>query len=292
MNVQKLRTNTLTSDRRVRALKVSILYGIIISLGTTPLSSTLDKEKTWTLEKVLHRHAQAHGDATLRQNLKSIRIRGQLKTPQGDYDWILIKKRPNRARLTLLSTEGLQKVRAYDGQHVWEMTEHSNIRKPQIHVLPPAKAHRFVRDTRFFGYLLDQEGSDIHLEFVGRTQIYPHESIDEVPTSPIPKHDKHLKAPVECLHLRAVVSDSIRMEFFLNIETLMETKIISQEWDGQDWQTYVHYLSDYREFGPIQEAFRVDTYKDNRFHSALRLTDVGFNIGIYSHYFSRPPLNT
>ena len=259
------------------------LYAVV-----TPALIAQDADEIWTLEKVLQRHAQAHGDAALRQNLKSIRIRGHIVSPQGNYDMVLIKKRPQLARMTLFLPEGLRKVRAYDGDLVWEMVDQYDAAlEPEKQVLPPDEAQIFIRDSRFLGHLLESETSGLKLEFVGRSYVNPREELLHSPSASGTESDKaSLKESIECFHLRDASSDKSRIEFFLDTETFLEVKIISQKWDGETWQNYEHYLSDYRDLGPIQGAFRVDTYHNGNFHSGLRVDAVNFNIGIYSEYFS------
>jgi hypothetical protein len=72
----------------------------------------------WTIEEVLRKVEEANGGQEAIQSITNVRIRGSISGPLASYDFVLLKKRPNKFLLNLMY-KGRSIETGYNGEKGW-----------------------------------------------------------------------------------------------------------------------------------------------------------------------------
>ncbi|MEX0325293.1 MAG: hypothetical protein AB3N33_04305 [Puniceicoccaceae bacterium] len=95
-----------------------LLTGLLAPLFLTgPDLAAVDLED-WTLEDVLAEISEANGGEEALKSVTSARFLGEVESPNDSYDFVLLKKRPDKLRMHLRFFQRSIE-RGFDGDHGW-----------------------------------------------------------------------------------------------------------------------------------------------------------------------------
>ena len=86
----------------------------------------------WTLEEVLDKVEEANGGEESIKNVTNVRILGEIESPQATYSFLLLKKRPNKFRLSLMY-KGRSVETGYDGYTGWRRVDLGTSKEVEQH---------------------------------------------------------------------------------------------------------------------------------------------------------------
>lgn len=218
-----------------------------------------------SLDQILSGYYKAMGGLANVENLGSIRIKAKIDRPAGVLDAIIIKKKPNKVRITFTSPSG-SLVQAYDGDLAWTIPYGKSW--IDARVMSEAEARALIRDARIESVLVNWKDRGIKLDYKG-----------------IIKMD----GLFDCFQIVAVLPDSTVMTFHIDVTTFLERKIITRETkpDGKVIEQ-VSIPSEYQMHGGLLVAHRVVNRLDGEYDSSIRVEEVNLNPGVLDSYFTFP----
>lgn len=104
----------MTKNFAVR--RTLILAGLLAMAGSSGWAIDLED---WTINEVLDKVVEANGGRDAINSIKDVRMRGSIKTPEVTYDFLLLKKRPNKLRVHLMY-KGRSVETGFDGIEGWQ----------------------------------------------------------------------------------------------------------------------------------------------------------------------------
>lgn len=212
------------------------------------------------LEKILTRYyLEGLGGPERWDEIESLRVFGTLTTNAGKFELTAYQKKPNFIKMAITS-DSRDLVLGYDGEVAWQLIPGSKKAVP----MPDQEARRFAHNSHFGNHLL-----------------YPYEAgktLKYINTLPV---DGRI-----CHQIRATIASDFQIDYFIDIRTYLEIKVINTDLRTQAVSTII--FNDYnREFGmPIAKS--VESYEDGKWKSSLSLREVSVNSGIMPWMFPMP----
>lgn len=105
--------------KRARTLSNSL--ALLLSLTVFSCQAMAVKAGDWTLEDVLRKVEEANGGIDAIESTTNLRVRGQVETGDMVYDFLLLKKRPDKVRIHLMY-QGRSVETGYNGETGWRRT--------------------------------------------------------------------------------------------------------------------------------------------------------------------------
>ncbi|MDX2110019.1 MAG: hypothetical protein SFY80_07235 [Verrucomicrobiota bacterium] len=241
----------------------SVLCLLLICLSQA-LPNRLVAQEDMPLEKILDRYYATMGGLSAMELLSSIRIKAVLENSTGKLDLTIIKKRPNKVRITF--TRGDRSViQAYDGNDAWIIQPGAKWWEPSK--LEAIYARSLIRDAHIESVLVGYRTKNVSLEYGGVV---------------------NLQAGIRCYKLLATLPEGDKMEFYLDCTEFVERKIVSYSMiDGRQVEQ-ISYPSDYRKTDGVLVAYKVINWVDGVMDSTIIITSMETNPGVLDSYFKRP----
>ncbi len=217
------------------------------------------------LDKILSSYYQAMGGLANIDNLGSIRIKAKIERQSGDIEAIIIKKKPNKVRITFQSNSQ-SLVQAYDGNLPWTIPFGSSWIDARVMSEPEARA--LIRDAPIESVLVNWKDKNVKLDYKG-----------------VVKMDNLF----DCHHIDALLPDGTLMSFHIDATTYLERKIITRETlpDGRVVEQE-SIPSEYQTHERVLVAHKVVNRVDGKYDSTIRILEVGINPGVLDSYFTFP----
>jgi len=211
--------------------------------------------------RILARYYQQFlgGEATWR-GLESIKYDGSLKVDGTVFALSAFQKKPNLIKMTLIHPVNQGSLQlGYDGQTAWKQ----GAGQP-AETMTPEEARRFIHGVRLGGHL-------IHPFAEGKTIRY----IDTVP----------IEGSI-CHQLRVELETSYEVDYFIDIRSLAEVKVINRDLKNDFTNSIVYH--DYQRVGGIPVPVLVDNYENGELVSRLDNEEIRINSGVMPWMFRLP----
>ncbi len=237
---------------------------LITGIITMPMVMADDSAR---LEQILAGVLEANGGQEQIESARTLRVVGKIETGEINYDFILLKKRPDKVRVTLRHM-GRVIDSGHDGQQAWRQTRYGN--RSEVEILSPDEASSMLNELTFDGPLIGPapEGSRRYLD--------GEERIDRV------------------LYYKIVVeSANTRSTHYIDSRTYRELKTVSERTleNGSLRVTTSHY-SEYNRLGSIWLAHRIERVQSEGDREVIRVEDAQLNPGIFDSAFAVPHAST
>jgi hypothetical protein len=140
---------------------VAVLLGPLATLPATGLED-------WTLEEVLQKVEEANGGHEAINSITNVRIRGSISGPMASYDFVLLKKRPNKFLLDLLY-KGRSVETGYNGEIGWRRINKGD--SVVVKELEGPELEGMLTESDFDGPLIGPAPSGVSRRLVGIERI-------------------------------------------------------------------------------------------------------------------------
>ena len=246
----------MTALRRIALLITWIL-------ATSPLMA----QEGAQLDEILAGVLEANGGPDQIESARTLRVVGKIEAGDIHYDFILLKKRPDKVRVTLRHM-GRVIDSGHDGKQAWRQTRYGN--RSEVEILSPDEASTMLNELTFDGPLIGEapEGSRRYLD--------GEERIDRV------------------IYYKVVVeSATTRSTHYIDSRTYRELKTVSERTleDGSVRVTTSNY-SEYNRLGSIWLAHRIERVQSDGSSEIIRVEDAQLNPGIFDSAFAIPRAST
>lgn len=234
---------------------ISILFASILA----GLSLHAEKEILPSANSIVERYIEAQGGQHALDSIETLRLSGTLNSPSGPLGLTLIKKRPNKIRMTIKYDPNTYYTRAYNGKKLWEIDTAGVTR-----YLPKGIEKTFIRDAQLFSHVAHMKDTDSKVMLLGT---------ENVGTFP-------------CYKLMLTLPNQERIEYCIDKNEYLERKCSYKEGN-----TLVsHYFSEFQKIGALKQPMRIVNTAMNKPGMSFSIHDVDLNIGIADHFFE-PPQN-
>lgn len=232
-------------------------------LAAAPYLSALDIND-WTVESVIKKVVEANGGAQAIQGTTDLRMRGKVKSPEATYDFLLLKKRPNKLRIHLMY-RGRSVETGFDGNIGWQRTWIDG--KDAVRPLTKEEMAKADLETDFDGPLVGEASFGetrtlVGVERVDRTDYF----------------------------IVVVESQRIRTTHYVDSRTFREWKTIRAVLDdsGEVQSESTSYYSNYRKHKSIWIAETVTRTNQDGATEEIIIEETEINPGILDRAFTMP----
>lgn len=225
------------------------------SLANLPLGD-------WTTQRVLDGIANANGGVKAVEGVRDVRVLGQIEVEGNTFDFILLKRRPDRIRIAVYYS-GMSEETGYNGEVAWKRI--SNRTQSQVRVLTAEEFAKENLDIDFDGALLGDSLPGVTRGLIGI------ERIDRV---------DYLKMEVR--------DDLVRAVHYIDPRTFRELKKEIYHLNDPDTLVSTSFSTKYRNHQPIWVAHEVRQEFADGTVRTIRINSADFNSGILDRAFQVP----
>jgi len=227
-----------------------------ILLGVTCLHS---QELLDDLDAILGKILETNGGEQAIERARSLVVNGKIENPQATYDFVLMKKRPEMTRISVLY-KGRTIDTGFDGENAWRRVQVGL--ESEVEPLTTTDIQRVIGETDFDGPLIGPVPPG-----TTRTLLEP-ERIDRVDYYRI--------------HVESDIRNSIH---YIDSRTFRELKTVTYLSDGSPM---VSLFSDYFRVGQIWMAAEIRREEDGNWINTIHIEDAELNSGLFDHVFEYP----
>lgn len=193
------------------------------------------------------------------EKVVSLRVFGRLILEGGEFKFNAYRKKPHYIKMTIRGNRRHIKM-GYDGRTAWQVSAKGG----SAVEMPAGQARQFIHSAHFGNYLLYPYARGKELEY-----------LNTVPVD-----------GVVCHQLRVTLDSGYQVDYFIDIRTYLEIKVITTDLRSGKVSSVVY--EDYiREFGmPI--AQKVVSSENGVWASTLELDEVKVNSGVMPWMFKMP----
>jgi len=243
------------------------LVACVVFLGSDALARKANKpvRELTKIEDVLARYLAVNGGLKEIEKIKSIKIEGIGFEGSASYYFVMIKKRPNLARLIIKSGH-TQIHMGYDGRQAWRRVVYR--RQDNVTPLEDEDAGEFIAEANFDSLLIQYMADITSLKLEGMEKV-------------------------GCRYCYKVVQDTDsgeHVEIYLDVFTfqeLLHKKVTVVDGVTQESATYFRKI---KKIGDIWIAHEMETYVDGVQLSRILIRTVTLGVGVFDMYFNAPVL--
>jgi outer membrane lipoprotein-sorting protein len=235
------------------------------------LAVTLTAGMSQTVDGILSKYFESIGGVEKWKELKTMKLTGQIPTPQGEFTFEMNRKAPNKMIISL-DVMGQKLVpQAYDGEVAWMLNPFTGNTAPQK--IPEEQTKDLIRDAVF---------EDPFIDFVSKGHEVTYEGTGDVDG-------------VKCLILKLVQNkgkgaDESTSSYYFDSESylpvLVKQTMSNEQMGTQDVDIY---MSDYQDIGNgLMMAFNIDQRIGGQSVQAIKFTKAVANEDIADDIFKFP----
>lgn len=244
------------SPSRSRSLSFLILFGLSCVL----VGQSYDD---WTAEDVISRIETVNGGEEAINEVNNVRVQGEVLSDDRAYDFVLLKKRPNKVRIQLHYRMG-SITTGFDGEEAWRRLRQRE--RTRVEELDASEFAKQSLETDFDGPLIGPVPEGVERKFVGV------ERIDRV----------------DYLVMEVHYGNSFTLHY-IDPRTFRELKMSKfVEEDGEFTEVASARYKDYDRFGPFWLATRIERELASGVREILRIESVELNTAILDRVFEKP----
>jgi outer membrane lipoprotein-sorting protein len=229
---------------------------IVFALALCPVASALAQ----TADELVAKNVQAKGGMEKLRSVQTVKQTGRISIQGMEAKQTIYAKRPNLLRQEL-NMNGQLVVMAFDGLTPWMINPMLGASAPIAMSGPPAAMIR--EQSSFDGPLIDYKTKGYTLEVAGVETVGGRKA--------------H--------HLRLIDKNKQVQHVYLDAETGLEAKLVSQNEIGQ---TFEQEMSDYRDIEGIKIPFSIRTSANGVQQGQILVDKVEFNVKIDDAIFRIP----
>jgi outer membrane lipoprotein-sorting protein len=216
-----------------------------------------------TVDEIVARNLAARGGADKLRAVTSVKMTGRVKGPGGEYPVVSWAKRPNKMRRERIS-EGQTFVLGFDGMTVWQINP---LVSPKPREIAGPQADRTRQDAGAFDTpLLDYKAKGTTVELVG--------------TEPVQGITMH--------RLRVTWKNGSIQEIYLNVETMLEAKIVMQMEQGGRKALVTSEFYNYKEVNGVTMPFGIRQSFNGQVMAEVIYDQVEFDAPMADALFAMP----
>lgn len=230
----------------------------------------LTAARSQNVDDILKKYFENTGGLEKIKALTSMKMTGQIPTPQGEFAFEMFKKAPNKLIVTV-DVMG-QKIipQAYDGSVAWSLNPFTGNTEAQV--LPEEQAKGLRMDAVF---------EDPFIDYAGKGHEVTYEGTGDVEGSPV-----HI---LKLVRNKGKADEAVSTYYFetTNCLPVMQKQKINTEQTGE--QEVEIYLSDYQDAGDgLMMPFTLDTRMNGQSVQMVKFTSVTLNQEISDDLFKFP----
>jgi hypothetical protein len=241
-----------------------IVVGLSLCACAVDLAAAAGPLADWTLEQVIDRIEQANGGMNAIEEVRDVRVLGQMDVGDSTVDFLLLKRRPNMVRINVFYAR-MSEETAFDGKQAWRRTNLPD--GEELELIAADALDELNLDTDFDGPLIGGMDPSLTAELIGV------ERIDRV---------DYFKVEVSGERQRNI--------HFIDSRTFRKLKKEVYSVETGELQS-VSYFNDYRNHSPIWVAHTVRQEFADGGERIIRLQSAEFNVGILERVFSVPQIS-
>ena len=237
-----------------------IILILVLTLFSAPLPANLED---WTLEDVLQKIEEANGGLESIESVTNARFLGEVEGDDSSYDFVLLKKRPNKMRIHVkLYQRSIENI--FDGNKGWRRFTQKGFDK--VVPIEGKELDQMSMEADFDGPMIGSvpEGMERRLSGVERIDRVDYFVIE-------------------------LESDYELSRHYIDSRTFREHKSIklSKPEEGEPQET-VSYFHDNERHGQIWVSHRVERHLPDGKREIVLIKDVEINPGILDRTFNQP----
>jgi outer membrane lipoprotein-sorting protein len=224
-----------------------------------------------TVDDILSKYFESIGGVEKWKELKTMKLTGQIPTPQGEFTFEMDRKAPNKMIISL-DVMGQKLVpQAYDGEVAWMLNPFTGNTAPQK--LPEGQTRDLIRDAVF---------EDPFIDFAGKGHEVTFEGTGDA-------------EGVQCYILKMIQNkgkgdDESTSSYYFDCESylpvLVKQTMTNEQMGTQEVEVY---MSDYQDIGNgLMMAFNIDTRIGGQSVQAVKFTKAVLNEEIPDDVFKFP----
>ena len=222
-------------------------------------------------DEIINNYFEKTGGIDQWENLKTIKMEGEVPTPQGDYTFVIYKKEPNLTKLEVDVNGQMMVPQAYDGQVAWTINPFQGSTAAQK--MPDEVAKVIADGAEFEDPLLNYQEKGHTATFEGE------ETVDSVATYKV-KLVKNADNPQDS------ASATYHFDQQTYLPVLIKNTINVGPMAGQESETY---LSDYQKTdgGPMM-PYMIETRMGDQSVEKVKINTIVVNEDINDSVFAFP----
>lgn len=245
---------------RIRRELAALLTAFLLFATASGQSAELEK---WTIDQVLAKVTEANGGQDTIDNVTNVRINGSIEGGTNSYDFVLLKKRPDKIRMRFMF-RGMAVESGYDGKTGWR--RQSKGERSQVTELEGMDLAALQQESDFDGPLVGEIQNKVSLELdrierIGRVDYF------------VVKEESTLRTA----------------EHYIDSRTFRTMKLVSSRKvaSGESRTSESNYR-DYKKYGGIWVAHLVIRTLPDGNEETIRIDQVEVNPGILDLVFRKP----
>jgi hypothetical protein len=243
-------------------LRISLTLSLSLFLVTL-LPAQGERYTDWTLEDVVEQIEESNGGEKALDEIKTVRIKGSVVSPDTSYDFVMLKKRPNKLRIQLMY-KGASAETGYNGEYAWRRERKGN--QSRMKRLTEDEFQEARLDVDFDGPLIGPPQGGMELELIGTERI-----------------DRVLYFVIESSYPNRSVRHYVDARTFREAWSVSE--VISSDGSKEE---HISIYEDYKRHGPIWMAERIIRKLPDGREEEIKVVDVDVNTGILDRAFEMP----
>lgn len=232
----------------------------IVALATAIVALSVVPTSAQTADELVAKNIQAKGGMEKLRSVQTVKQTGRVNIQGMEAKQTVYAKRPNLLRQEL-NLNGQLVVMAFDGLTPWMINPMLGASAPIAMSGPPAAMIR--EQSSFDGPLIDYKTKGYTLEVAGMETVSGRQT--------------H--------HLRLIDKNKQVQHVYLDAETGLEAKLVSQNEIGQSFEQE---MSDYRDIDGIKIPFSIRTSANGVQQGQILVDKVEFNVKIDDAIFRLP----
>ncbi len=237
------------------AVRLPFLALLLAGAGSLPAVNPTD----WTLEEVLFKIEQANGGSDAIRAIADLRVLGTIETDGLTFDFVLLRKRPDRVRLHLFH-RGRSIETGHDGTRAWRRKWDGG--SDEVRVLSKEEFSEAGLDLDFDGPLIGPPAPGVQRRLLGTERV---ERVD--------------------YFVIEVENQGITTRHYIDPRNFREWRTVRRENGGEEIVTT---YSQYRRVGPLWLAERAERTVAGRPPEVMQITRAEINTGLLDLAFAMP----
>lgn len=241
--------------RRLPAALAALAVALMSIHAPAAFAQAAAQAPAATVDDILAKYYASKGGLEKWRSIQTQRLEGVAVAQGFELGMVVYGKRPNLGRQDLTievpGQPAMTMVNVFDGQRAWMINPMTGLTTPQEMTGPEAATVKDQSD--FDGALIDFKAKGHTVEVVGTVAVGARQA--------------H--------HLRITRKDQPAQQYYLDVETGAELKIVTDVPGGLPIETE---LSDYREVEGVQVPFLVRVMQSGVVAAELRISKVEFNV--------------
>ena len=231
---------------------------ITSSLRQTAMPELSEGRLARTLTRYYH---EALGGPDQWDGISSLKMSGSLKLEQGEFELMILKKKPVSLKMTFRNNER-EFVLGYDGETAWRTTHHAEGTETEL--MGETETRIFIHKAMFSDYLTYPLASGKKIEYVETASVEGN----------------------ACHHVRVTLDNDYQVDYFLDLVSFLAVQIINT--DLRTGSTERNVYKNYDRESGMPVARHIESFEDGEWVSTTIFNKIKVNAGLVPWMFEKP----